>query len=82
MQIYLKSLSCNEETDEVGADEPYVLVIAVNLASTVSVGGFPVPLPAFEVTLHGPFNDFDAGETRSAPGRRSPSGISGATPRR
>jgi hypothetical protein len=68
VQIYLKSLSCNEETDEVGADEPYVLVTAVNLASVITVAGFPVPLPAFEVTLYGPFDDVDSGETHQAPG--------------
>jgi hypothetical protein len=39
IQIYLTNIHCNEETDEVGADEPYVLVTSVNLASTVA--GFP-----------------------------------------
>jgi len=68
IQIYLTNIHCNEETDEVGADEPYVLVTAVNLASTVSVAGFPVPLPAFEVVRYGPFEDVDEDETHFAPG--------------
>ena len=68
IQIYLTNIHCNEETDEVGADEPYVLVTAVNLASTVSVAGFPVPLPAFEVVRYGPFEDVDEDETYFAPG--------------
>ena len=38
--IYLKTLTCNEETNEVGSDEPYVLVTSVNLASSVVVAGF------------------------------------------
>ena len=53
---------------ELGSDKPYVLVTAVDLASTVSVAGFPVPIPAFEVTLYGPFGDVDTGESFDAPG--------------
>ena len=68
IQIYLTNIRCDEETDEVGADEPYVLVTSVNLASTVSVAGFPVPLPAFEVVRYGPFKDVDEDETHFAPG--------------
>ena len=62
IQIYLRKVQCHEETDEVGADEPFVLVTAVNLASSVRVGGFPVSLPAFDVVRYGPFEDVDAGE--------------------
>ena len=68
IQIYLSNLHCHEETDEVGADEPYVLVTGVDLAASVSVAGFPVPLPAFDVVRYGPFEDVDEGETHSAPG--------------
>ena len=68
IQIYLTNIHCNEETDEVGADEPYVLVTTVNLASTIPVAGFPVPLPAFEVVRYGPFEDVDEDETHFAPG--------------
>jgi hypothetical protein len=67
IQIYLQSIHCNEETDEVGADEPYVLVSTVNLASSVNVAGFPVPLPAFDVVRYS-FDDVDEGETHLAPG--------------
>ena len=66
-QIYLHSIHCHEETDEVGPDEPYVLVTAVNLASSVEVAGFPVPLPAYEVVRYG-FSDVDDEETHGAPG--------------
>ena len=68
IQIYLNNIHCHKETDEVGADEPYVLVTVVDLASSVNVGGFPVPLPAFEVVRYGPFEDVDEDETHFAPG--------------
>ncbi|PDZ59284.1 LGFP repeat-containing protein [Bacillus thuringiensis] len=70
--IYLKSLRCHVETDEVGADEPYILITTVNLASSVSVAGFPVPLPAYEVVKYGPFGDVDGAETHFAPGIAQP----------
>jgi len=53
--IALKKIKCRIETDEVGADEPYVLVTAVDLSNPV--------LPNAEVTLYGPWSDVDAGET-------------------
>jgi len=62
--IYLKTLTCNEETNEVGSDEPYVLVTSVNLASSVVVAGFPVPIPSFDVFLYGPYSDVDSGDWR------------------
>ena len=68
LNIYLARITCVVETDEVGADEPYVLVTAVNLAATVPVAGFNVPLPAFDVFRYGPFCDVDVGETHTAPG--------------
>ena len=67
IQIYLRSIHCHEETNEVGADEPYVLVTAVDLAASVPVAGFPVPLPAFDVVRYG-FDDVDDEETHDAPG--------------
>ncbi|MEU8676962.1 hypothetical protein AB0C82_20000, partial [Streptomyces sp. NPDC048560] len=67
IQAYLRSIHCHEETDEVGADEPYALVTAVNLASSVNVEGFAVPLPAFDVVRYG-FGDVDDEETHDAPG--------------
>src|SRR5690606_31020937 len=62
IEAYLRNIHCHEETDEVGADEPYVLVTAVNLASSVNIAGFPVPLPDFDVVRYG-FDDVDEGET-------------------
>jgi len=59
IQTYLSGIRCVEETDEVGADEPYVVVTAVDLASRV---------PAFEVVKYGPWDDVDAGETHPAGG--------------
>ena len=41
INVWLESLHCHEETDEVGADEPYVLVTSVDLTSSISVAGLP-----------------------------------------
>ncbi len=79
IQIYLHNIHCNNETDEVGSDEPYVLVTSVNLASTVNVAGFAVPLPGSQVVLYGPFEDVDEDETHYPPGiSKSFWGINGA----
>ncbi len=59
LNIYLRKLHCHVETDEIGADEPYAFVVAVNLSQ---------PLPQFEVVRYGPFDDVDAREERLAPG--------------
>lgn len=80
IQAYLSNLHCNEETSELGADEPYLFVITVNLAATLDVEGFPVPLPAFEVVRYGPFEDVDKDETHFAPGiDQSFWGVNGAS---
>lgn len=55
--IALKKIKCRIETDEVGSDEPYVLVTAVDLSNPV--------LPNAEVTLYGPWGDVDEDETRT-----------------
>jgi len=55
--IALTKIKCLIETDEVGADEPYVLVTAVDLGNPL--------LPNAEVTLYGPWGDVDKGETRT-----------------
>jgi hypothetical protein len=59
----LDSIRCHEETDEVGSDEPYVIVVSVDLKSAVSVAGFAVPIPATRAYRYGPFNDVDGAET-------------------
>jgi hypothetical protein len=64
--MYLDTIHCDEGTTEIGADEPYVLVTVVDLAASVKVGGFPVPLPAFEVFKFGPFQSFSKGKTQPA----------------
>lgn len=60
IEIVLKNIDCIVETDEVGDDEPYVLVTAVNLASTITVAESAVPIPSFEVVRYGPFEDVAA----------------------
>jgi hypothetical protein len=85
IQIYLTNIRHDEAdgADGAGGIEgagPYVFVAAVNLGSFVEVGGFPVPIPAFEVVSYGPVdvaNDLDvdagdAGDTRSVPGALRP----------
>lgn len=48
---------CLIETDEVGSDEPYVLVTGINLKV--------LPLPNVEVTKYGPWGNVDAGDPLS-----------------
>jgi hypothetical protein len=59
INIFLRKLRCHVETDEVGADEPYALVTAVDLRG---------PQPQFDVVRYGPFGDVDAREEHFAPG--------------
>ena len=54
IKIAVSKAKCIIETDEVGADEPYVLVTAVDLKN--------LPLPTIEVTKYGPWADIDAGD--------------------
>jgi hypothetical protein len=88
IQIYLTNIHHHHdsEVNEVEGAEPYVFVAAVNLGSFVEVGGFPVPLPAFEVVRYGPIGsiavdgnadtdadtDADTGDRRSGPGAPRP----------
>jgi hypothetical protein len=69
MAVYVsaESFRCHTETDEVGADEPYFLVGAVDLANTVPVAGFAAPIPASNVVRYGAFGDVDAQETHGVP---------------
>lgn len=67
IQLYLQKIHCEKGTSELGQDEPYVIVSAVDLASTVPLEGFSVPLPAFDVVAYR-FGDVGKGETRFAPG--------------
>jgi hypothetical protein len=54
IKLALTKLRCLEETDEVGDDEPYLLVAGVNLKAT----------PAqVETVLYGPWADIEAGDT-------------------
>ncbi len=64
LRLYLKTIHCSTETDEVGADEPFVLVTAVNLSGSVA----GVTRPDFDVKLYGAFNDFDEDETKASGG--------------
>jgi hypothetical protein len=51
--VAVRSIKCIEETDEVGSDEPYVIVVAANLTGTP---------PGVEATRYGPWDDVDKGE--------------------
>jgi hypothetical protein len=68
--IRVGGLQCAVETDEVGADEPYALVYAVDLTAqrAIVVNGQPVsvPFPAGNVGLTGAWDDVDGGEYHSA----------------
>jgi hypothetical protein len=80
MTIRVAGVHCAVETDENGADEPYVLVYAVDLTTmkAVSVGGVTttVPFPTAHAGLTGEWEDVDHGEYHSAaelaPDRRRP----------
>lgn len=65
LYAYLESIRCHVETDELGDDEPYVIVTATDLASTVAVAGFPVPIPTARVFRYGPFGDVGGVETHA-----------------
>ena len=56
INITVSKIRCVIETDEVGDDEPYVLVTAVDLT-----GG---PTPNVDVTRYGPWEDVAKGESR------------------
>lgn len=53
IKIAVTKVRCLIETDEVGSDEPYILVTGVNLKP---------PIPNVEVTRYGPWGDVDEGE--------------------
>ncbi len=53
INIYLSHIHCDEETDEVGNDEPYVLVVAVAL--TPSITGVSVQAPIASDVIVYPF---------------------------
>lgn len=68
--IGVSRIHCYTETSGFGSDEPYILALAVDLTShlSISVGGTSVqiPLPSLHVTRVGPWDDVDNGETRWA----------------
>src|SRR4051794_26693070 len=64
---FLEGFRCHEETDEVGDDEPYFIVTAIDLDSTVPVAGFPVPIPTSRAFRYGPFEDVSGPSSHFAP---------------
>lgn len=62
--IFAHSFRCHEETDDglSASDEPYIVVVSVDLRSPVPVAGFNVPLPASRAYRWGPFGDVDGQE--------------------
>ncbi|CDM57224.1 hypothetical protein [Rhizobium favelukesii] len=65
LYAYLESIRCHVETDEVGSDEPYVIVTATDLSTTVPAAGVPVPIPSSRAYRYGPFGDVDGAETHA-----------------
>ncbi|HEX8768002.1 MAG TPA: hypothetical protein VF714_06505, partial [Jatrophihabitans sp.] len=58
LYLTLDSIRCHTETDEVGSDEPYVIVTAVDLQT-------PGPVPNSRAFRYGPLGDVDSQETHS-----------------
>lgn len=56
IRIAITKIRCLVETNEVGADEPYVIVVGADLTKTP---------PNVEATLSGPWKDMDQGEART-----------------
>lgn len=64
--MWVDNIHCGVETDEVGEDEPYIVVAAVDLKNKVQIGGVAAPIPASAAFLY-PFTGVDAGETHRPP---------------
>ncbi|MCB0710222.1 MAG: hypothetical protein KDC15_12620 [Chitinophagaceae bacterium] len=58
VKIALTKMRCLQETNEVGADEPYVLVFAAQIKSVANV----VNVPAASTTIYGPWSNVDKGD--------------------
>ena len=58
VKIALTKMRCLQETDEVGADEPYVLVFAAQIKNVANV----VNVPAASTTIYGPWSNVDKGD--------------------
>jgi hypothetical protein len=70
--VSLVRLKCNEQEDtevifDTQDDEPYVLVITVDGQGIRNVGGATIPAVTAKLTRIGPIEDFDEGDTKSAP---------------
>ncbi len=63
--ISLESFRCHTETDEVGSDEPYMIVAAVDLQSADRNVGIPAPIPTSRAFLYGAFGGVDSKETHT-----------------
>lgn len=58
VKIALTKMRCLQETDEVGADEPYVLVFAAQIKKIANL----VNVPAASTTIYGPWTNVDKGD--------------------
>jgi hypothetical protein len=56
--MFLSKMRCLTETNEAGADEPYVLVFAARLQKIANL----VQVPAAATTLYGPWKNVDQGD--------------------
>jgi hypothetical protein len=68
LQVNVVGLRCHEETDEVGADEPYVIATVVDLRT---------PVPLVECVVAARFSGVDGAETHNLPSARIIWGVSG-----
>lgn len=66
--LRLHEIDCERESSEIGSDEPYVLVVAIDLDAPVSLqvgaGEISAAIPNLNVVVYGPYKDMDSGERR------------------
>ena len=61
LKIALTKMRCLEETNEVGSDEPYVLVFAAQVKPAIG----NIIIPSAHTTMYGPWEDVDKGDLLS-----------------
>ena len=60
--IGVSEIFCVEESSEWGSDEPYLLVLTLDMTATISIQGQQIPFPALTVFRIGPWDDVDSNE--------------------
>lgn len=65
--MYLENFRCHEETDDGGAaDEPYMVVVSIDLNAVPTIPGGPA-IPASRAFVYGSFSNVDNKETHAVP---------------